>query len=155
MMMEKKPCPEYTAEQIAAILVDGKTLTEILELKKVPAKDRIWAVVQFLPDVDNRKFAIWCARRANRNNISKITRCLDAVEAFYVFGTLTKKEMDAEYKAYSAAYCAADWAAYNAAYSVAYYAADIAAVSAAYCAADSAAYNAAEWEAQIEYLKTV
>ena len=156
-MMEKKPCPEYTEEKIAAILGDGKTLTEILELKEVPAKDRIWAVVQFLPKIDNRKFAIWCARRANRNNIPKITRYIDAVEAFYVFGTITKKELNAHRAAYNAAESAADWGAYCAAYNytAAYWAADIAADWAAYNVAYWAADIAADWAAQIEHLKTV
>jgi len=155
MMMAKKPCPEYTEEKVSAILGDGKTLAEILELKEVPAKDRVWAVVQFLPKIENKKFAIWFARRANRNNITKITRCLDALEEFYVFGTLTKKEMDV----CRAEYCAVDWATYSAAYQAAYYAADYAADYAlcqAVCrAADYASCRAADWATQIEYLKEV
>ena len=155
MMMEKSPCPEYPREKVSAILESGKTLAEILELKKVPAKDRVWAVIQFLPNIENRKFAIWCARRVNRNNVSKITRYIDTVEEFYVFGTLTKKEMDAEYATYNAAYRAADWATYNAAYSAAYCAADSVAYRAAYSVAYYAAGWAADWTAQIEYLKEV
>lgn len=153
MMMEKKPCPEYPREKVSAILGDGKTLAEILELKKVPAKDRVWAVIQFLPNIENRKFAIWCARRANRNNIPKITRYIDTAEAFYVFGTLTRAEMDAYRVAYNAAYneavdtAATEWEAYNSAYWAADRAADL--------AADLAAYWAADCAAQIEYLKEV
>ena len=147
MMMEKNPCPEYPREKVSAILGDGKTLTEILGMENIPPKDRVWAVVQFLPDIENRKFAIWCARRVNRNNSSKITRYIDAVEEFYIFGTMTKTEFDECREAYNAAdtaadtaaYCAADSVAYRAAYSVAYYAAGW----------------AADWTAQIEYLKEV
>ena len=126
----------------------------------IPAKDRIWEAVKVLPNIENRKFAIWCARQANRDNIPAVTKFLDAVEEFYIFGTLTKKEMDASRAEYCAAYGAAaddpeewaancpayrssDWAVYNVAYWAAY--------NAAYWAA---VYRAADWEAQIEHLKT-
>lgn len=165
MIMAKNPCSEYTEEKVGRILGDGKTLAEILGMENIPPKDRVWATVQFLPKIENRKFAIWCARRANRNNIPKITRYIDAVEAFYVFGTLTKTEFDAYRAAYNAAYsevvdtAATEWGAYTAAYRAAYNAA----YWAEEWAADTVAYRAAVWakdwaeerEAQIEYLKEV
>ena len=178
-MMAKSPCLEYTKEKVSAILGDGKTLKEILEMEDIPAKDRVWATVQFLPNIENRKFAIWCARRVNRNNVSKITRHIDAVEEFYIFGTMTKTEFDECREAYNAADTAADtaadWAAEYAAYraaddaaeSAADTAADWAAGWAAYRAADDAADYAADtaadwaasweadWATQIEYLKEV
>ena len=42
----------------------SKTLLEIAELKEVPASDRIWLITAFLPDRENRMFAIWNARQA-------------------------------------------------------------------------------------------
>ena len=126
-------------------------VAEILEMENMPAKDRIWTVVQILSDVENRKFALWCARRANRNNVKEITKYIDAVEEFYIFGTMTKTEFDECREAHSATYWAADYAAYRSADD----AADNPAYRAAYYAAYWAAkYSASDWTAQIEYLKT-
>lgn len=123
-------------------------------------EDRVWEVIQSLSELKARKFAIWCARQANRDNVPEVTKFLDAVEAFHIFGTTTKKELDAHRAEYCAAYKAAtenpeywtvhcpafrasDWAAYKVAHWGAY--------NAAYWAAT---YNAADWEAQIEYLSS-
>lgn len=137
-----------------------KTVKEILRMEDISPEDRVWEVVQLLPEVENRKFAIWCARRANQNNIPAVAKYLDAAEAFYVFGTLTKTEFDEcraefcagweaaaanpeEWLTDCAAYRSSDWGAYKfpkwAAYNASYWAAK---------------YEVADWAAQIEYFKT-
>lgn len=112
MIMAKNPCHNYSESRIKKLIGNGKTLLEILR-SKIPVKDRIWVITRFLPDNENRKFAIWCARQANKNNISKIAAYIDAIEAYYVTGTGTKKQMIAadcatNCKAYWAADCAAE-----------------------------------------------
>jgi hypothetical protein len=125
MIMAKKPCADYTTERVHELIGDGKSLLEILA-GDIPVEDRIWVIAQFLSDLENRKFAIWCARRVNRNNIPEITAYIDAIEAYYITGSGTEDQMRAAY-----------WAADRAADS----------------AADWAADGAAERNAQIEYLR--
>jgi GGDEF domain-containing protein len=107
MIMAKKPCADYTTERVHGLIGDGKSLLEILA-GDIPAEDRIWVIAQFLSDLENRKFAIWCARRVNRNNIPEITAYIDAIEAYYITGSGTEDQMRA---ADRAAYRAADGAA--------------------------------------------
>ena len=134
MIMAKKPCSEYTKEIVSGLIGKGKTLLEILSLK-IPDDDIIWCVTKFLPDIENRKFAIWCARQC-KTDIPEIKLYIDAIENYYIKKTISKEELDA---ADWAAYRAADWAADWAAYGVAYMAADWAADWAEYRAASSAA----------------
>lgn len=131
---------------------------KIENINDVPMADRIWEAIQSLSELKSREFAIWCARQANRDNVPEVTKFLDAVEAFYVFGTLTKTEFDEcraefcagweaaaanpeEWLTDCAAYRSSDWGAYKfpkwAAYNAAYWAAK---------------YKMADWAAQIEYL---
>lgn len=134
---------------------------DILEMDDISAQDRIWEAVKVLPDVENRKFALWCARHANQNNVKEIKKYLDAVEAFHIFKTITKKEMDV----CRAEYCAAYWAAVDnpeewVAECYAYRASDGSAHNTPYWAAWNAAYwaakySASDWDAQIEHLKTI
>ena len=141
--------------------IRGMEAADILEMDDISAQDRIWEAVKVLPEVENRKFAIWCARHANLNNIPAIKKYLDAVEAFYVFGTMKKKDLDV----CRAEYCAAYWAAVDTpeewvAECYAYRASDWSAHSTTYWAAYNAAYWAAkyiasDWDAQIEHLKTI
>jgi len=65
-ILEKSPCAEWTEERLTKYIGRGKTLLEILDTRKIQGvsyADRIWCVIQFLPDIVNRKFAIWCARQ--------------------------------------------------------------------------------------------
>ena len=146
MVMAKKTCPYYTLERLSKLAGDGLTLLEILNLD-IPEKDRIWAVTRFLPDIENRKFAIWCAKSC-KSEIPEIIAYIYAIERFYMLKTGTEEKMiSASWAAYSASYQAADSASYQAADSAAYKAADWAASRAAYSAAYSAAYRAAHWAA--------
>jgi len=86
MLMAKisaqEPCEEYTEEKIRGLLGDGKTLKEILDMKNVPEKDRIWAVTQFLDDKTNRRIDIWCARQF-KTQVKEITDFIDVIEKYY------------------------------------------------------------------------
>lgn len=134
---------------------------EILEMDDISAQDRIWEGVQLLSDIENWKFAVWCARHANQNNVKEIKKYLDAVEAYYIFGTMTKKELGAYRAEYYDAYWAAvdnpkEWVAECYAYRASDWSVDSTAHWAAYNAAYWAAkYSASDWDAQIEHLKTV
>ena len=142
MIMEKKPCKEYTQERIKGLVGEGKTLLELTELD-IPALDRVWVITMFLDDKTNRKFAIWCARRHKIDN-KKIAEHIDITEKYYD-GKATKEELDTAYlAAYSGAYSAAYYTANFAANSVAYYAAYFAAYSVAHSVADCAAYRVAD-----------
>ncbi len=141
MMMEKRPCPEWPRERVAAYLGEGKTLTAMLRDaladNGISIPDAIWGATRFLPDSINRAFAIWCARQCE-TNVKEITDYINTIERFYA-GKATNEELNRA--AYSAAYRAADWAADEAAY----WAADRAANE----AADRAAYRAANWAADL------
>jgi len=101
------------------------------------SNDKIDTAIKHLTEMNQRKFAVWCARRC-KTDVPEIEAYIDAIEAYYVTTAGTKAEMDA---AERAAYGAADSAAaYGAAFSAAYWA--------AYWAADSAAHWAADWAAE-------
>lgn len=122
------------------------------------AKDKVLEIIETLSDIENRKFAIWCARRANRENVPAVAKYLDAAEGHYISGTVTKEELAASRAEYCAgweasansekwlqectAYKTSDWGAFkfpkHAAWNAAYWA---------------ATHNVVSWEAQIEYLK--
>jgi hypothetical protein len=127
MIMDKKPCEDWTEERIRGYIGRGKTIKEILNLKDVYADSRIWCVTRFLSDKTNRKFAIWCAEQC-KTDVQEIKDYIKVIKRYYA-GKATDKELKA------AAERAADWAA------------DWAADSAADWAADSAAYGAADWAA--------
>ena len=130
MMMEKRPCPEWSRERVAAYLGKGKTLTTMLRDalagNGISISDAIWGVTRFLSDAINRPFAFWCARQC-KTDIWEITNYIDVAEKYYN-GKATKDEL---WAAYGAADRAADGAAY--------WAADGAADGAAYGVADRAA----------------
>ena len=142
MIMAKKPCSEYTKEIVSGLIGKGKTLLEILSLK-IPDDDIIWCVTKFLPDIENRKFAIWCARQC-KTDIPEIKLYIDAIENYYIKKTISKEELDAaDWAASRAADWATDWAASSAANRSANRSADWAAD----WAADGVAYMAADWAA--------
>jgi hypothetical protein len=103
MMMEKRPCPEWPRERVAAYLSEGKTLTAMLRdalaNNGISIPDAIWGVTRFLPDKINRAFAIWCARKCE-TNVKEIADYIDTIERYYA-GKATKDELKA---AYGAAY---------------------------------------------------
>ena len=152
MIMSKRPCEEWSRERIQKFLGSGKTVLEILAMRKIPADERIWAVTKFLPEKVNRKFAIWCARQCE-TEVIEIKKYRDVIEQFYN-GTATKEELAAARgAAYRAAYWASDWAADRVAYWAAYRASYWAADRAADWAADRAAYWAAVRKKQIKKLQ--
>jgi len=141
-ILEKVPCSEWTEERLKKKIGAGKTLLEILNLRKTYARDKIWCVTRFLDDKTNRAFAIWCARRC-KTKVKEVTEYIDVIERYYN-GKATKEELQkADWAAYSAAYEAAYWAAYESAY----WAADR--------AANEAAYWVAERKKQVAYLRKV
>ena len=114
MVMEKEPC--YDPHKKYGISKRFKcNLIDVFGMKQVPRLDKIWLVIKFLPEIEQRKFAIWCARRCKTDK-KEVADYIDAIEGHYIHGTVT-------YEAMSAAYSAADSAAYSAAYRAAYSAA--------------------------------
>ena len=158
MIREKKPC--YNPVLIGGITeATEMTLIEWLKYykdKKLTNADKVWLATRFMSDLQNRTFAIWCARSC-KTEVKEIGLYIDAIENYYIKKTGTKEQMEA---ADSAAYSAADWAAYNAADRAAdsaadraaYSAADRAADRAAYSAADRAADRAADWAKQVKQI---
>ena len=144
MIIQKEPCEGWTEERIRKYIGDGMTVLEILDLRKiknVSISGRLWCVVQFLSNIANRKFAIWCERQYE-TNIPEIKEYIDIVEKYYVFKTITKREMQAMSST-----------AYGVAYSAAYSTAKSAAYWAACRAAGRAANRAACWKKQAKKLK--
>ena len=175
-MHAKHPCgwnkeddgDNYTIERITR-LWDGmpaRTLLEILDLD-ISAADRIWAVTRFLPDRENRLFAVWCARdklsRIDNPDPRSIAAC--AVAERYAHGKATDEELSV---ANAAAADAAWTTTREAEWTAAWVAAAVArAADAAWDIADTAWYAAdaewnaadAEWDAArektIEYLRSI
>ena len=135
MIMDKKPCEDWTEERIRGYIGKGKTIKEILNLKDVYADSRIWCVTRFLSDKTNRKFAIWCAEQC-KTDVQEIKDYIKVIKRYYAGKATDEELMAAERAAYGAAERAAYWAAY--------WAAD--------GAADGAAYWAAERQKQIKKL---
>lgn len=106
MIMEKKPCDDWTEERVRKYIGKGKTLKEILQIKGVDADDKIWCVVQFLPDKTNRAFAIWCMEQC-KTDVQEIKDYIKVIKRYY--------SGKAIYKELGAANWAANWAAYSAA----------------------------------------
>ena len=145
MIMRKKPCEEWTEKVLRECIGDGITVLEILDLKNVSIPDRIWCVTQFLPDIVNRKFAIWCARQCKTNNFT-VKKYIDIIEKYYIFKTATKKEMQLAKKvAYYTVNMTGYWTAYWTAFSTAYRVTEIAAGSAANWTAETVADNTVNW----------
>jgi hypothetical protein len=142
MVRAKSPC--YDPLRIKGIKEDSEMeLINVMKLKKIAAKDRIFLATWFMTNLQNRTFAIWCAREC-KTKVKEIGLYIDAIENYYIKKTITFEQLSA---ANSAAYWAADRAAYWAADSAANRAAYWAADSAANWAADSAANRAAYWAA--------
>lgn len=158
MIMDKKPCVDWTEEKVRGYIGKGKTIKEILNLKDVYADSRIWCVTRFLSDKTNRKFAIWCAEQC-KTDAQEIKDYIKVIKRYYAGKATDEELMAADGAAYRAAERAADgavyWtaerAAYRAAYRVAYGAADGAAYWVAYWVAD----RAAERQKQIKKLLTM
>ena len=158
MIMDKKPCVDWTEERVRGYIGKGKTIKEILNLKDVYADSRIWCVTRFLSDKTNRKFAIWCAEQC-KTDFQEIKDYIKVIKRYYAGKATDEELMAADGAAYRAAERAADgavyWtaerAAYRAAYRVAYGAADGAAYWVAYWVAD----RAAERQKQIKKLLTM
>ena len=106
MIMDKKPCNDWTRERVSEHIGKGKTLEQILKLKDVSPDDKIWCVTRFLSDKTNRKFAIWCAEQC-KTNVQEIKDYIKVIKDYYV-GKATDRELRA---ADRAAYWAAYWAA--------------------------------------------
>jgi len=144
-VMDKNPC--YDPYEKYGISKKKKLdLIDVFGMRRVPIPDKIWIVIEFLPEIEQRRFAIWCARRC-KTSVIEITDYIDAIEDHYIHGTIT-------YEAMRVAYWTADWTADWAAYRAAYWAAD----RAAYWAADRAAYWAAdraERKSQLRELKSI
>ena len=155
MIMEKDPCVEWTRERVERVIGEGKTLLEILSMKDIVIKDRIWCATRFMSDTKNRKFAVWCARQC-KTKIKEIIEYINTIEKFYE-GKATQEEVGvAKRVADSARGNTGDIVAYSAAVSAAGSArgntADNAAYRASYRAAENAAHNQMRRK-QIKWLK--
>ena len=112
--MKKITAEMITEERVRKYIGKGKTLKEILEIKEVSEKDRIWCVTRFLPDKTNRAFAIWCAQQC-RTDVQEIKDYIKVIKRYYAGKATDEELMAAERAAYRAADGAAYWAAYKAA----------------------------------------
>ena len=102
MIMDKKPCVDWTEEKVRKYIGKGKTLKEILEIKEVSEEDRIWCVTRFLPDKTNRAFAIWCAQQC-RTDVQEIKDYIKVIKRYYAGKATDEELMAAERAAYGAA----------------------------------------------------
>jgi len=146
------------------------TLTDILDLKECPAKDRIWVVTKLLDDRTNRLFAVACAREALSlipNPDPRSIAACDVAER-YANGQASDEELAAAgvaawdvagAAAWDVAWTAAWTVARDAAWDAARAARD-AAWTAAWTVARDAAWDAAwdapwdaAWDKQIEMLR--
>ena len=151
------PCTEHHPSRYIPESWTGTLLDVLTQPNAVAPTERIWVVLQFLPDRERRLFAVDCARRALSRVKDPDPRSLKAVEVAEKFanGEATEEELRSAYTAADAAYVAAAvYAAYAAAAATAdaaAYAAAYATNAAAYAAAVDAAYAAAETAAEAAY----
>lgn len=88
------------------------TVADILRLKNVDAKDRIWVATRLLDDRTNRLFAVWCAREALKlveNPDPRSVAACDVAERF-ANGEATDEELAEAAWAAAAAAARAAWA---------------------------------------------
>jgi hypothetical protein len=146
-ILKLRPCSRWTRDRMEAITDKREMdLLDVLTLSAVPVDDRIWLAIKHLPEMEQRKFAIWCARRC-KTDVPEITAYIDAIDAYYISQTGTLDQMTA---ADSAAYWATDKNATKAADEVAYWAANGAAAKTTNKAAYWAAAEAADWGAYMD-----
>ena len=107
MIMDKKPCVDWTEEKVRGYIGKGKTIKEILNLKDVYADSRIWCVTRFLSDKTNRKFAIWCAEQC-KTDVQEIKDYIKVIKRYYAGKATDEELMAADGAAYRAAYGAAE-----------------------------------------------
>ena len=149
-IMAHYPCDEYPRERVEE-LWSGKeslTLTEILDLD-IPAKDRIWAVTEFLSEEETGQFTRWCALQ-----VVHLWDCPDVVKRYLETGDEGLRDA-ARTTALAAAWGAAQDAARAAAWGAVHAAADAARTTAhaAACTTARAAARGEERRKQIEKLK--
>ena len=61
MVRAKRPC--YDPLKFEGIKESTEMeLIDIMKLKKILAKDKVWLATRFMTELQNRTFAIWCAR---------------------------------------------------------------------------------------------
>jgi hypothetical protein len=142
MIMEKKPCPDWTEERVRQYIGKGKTLKEILQIKGVDPADKIWCAANFLPDETNKKFIIWCVEQCKTDD-KKLNEYIKTVKRFYT-GQATSEELRITY---GATVWADDWTDVWEIGGEAYWAAD--------WVSDWADDSAAERNKQIEKLLTL
>ena len=114
---KKNPC--YLGRYLS--LPWSRTLLEIADMKEVPPENRIWLITAFLPDKENRLFAVWCARNAlifMANPDPRSVNAIDVAEQF-AHGNATAEELDAAWDAARDAWGAAWDAARDAAWGAA------------------------------------
>lgn len=121
------------------------SITDILKMSTVPAKDRVWVTVreQFMSIDQLRKFALFCARQCEKHTTDpRVKACNDTTQA-YLQGEATLGQLqEARRKATHAATAYATATAYAAA--TAYDAATAAAYAAATAAVDANATAAVD-----------
>jgi hypothetical protein len=99
-IMDLDPCEDYTREDVEE-LWDGReslSLVDICDLD-IPPADIFWVVTLFLPDRENRLFAVWCAERVlpifeTRYPDDKRPRMAIETARRYANGEATKDELN-------------------------------------------------------------
>ena len=122
-IMKHSPC--YDPLTIPGVTKKTKlTLLQCMKFKGVKDVDKVWLATRFMTDLQNRTFAIWCARSC-KTKVKEVGLYIDAIGNYYIKKTITIEQLSAAGSAADrAADSAADWAADRAADSAAYSAAD-------------------------------
>lgn len=130
-----------------------KTLSEWLDLEseKITNTDKVWLAIRFMTDLQNRIFAVWCARQ-RETKIKEIKDCIDAIENYYIKKTITEEQLNMTLSAIGSAVYTTTISAIN---SAAYKDADEAANWAAYWATFPTAGYVAERKKQVEKIKEI
>jgi len=151
-IMAHCPCEEYPRERVEELWGgrESLTLTEILDLG-IPAKDRIWASLQFLSEKETGQFARWCALQ-----VVHLWDCPDVVKRYLetvdegLRGVIPAAAQDAARTTACTTARTAARAAWNAALAVAWNASWAAAAAWNASWAADAAWNAADAAAREE-----
>ena len=111
----KRPCYDpsrYLPENWSGTLID------ILDIQECSVSDRLWVVIRFLNDAQNRMFAVCCVRQRMMLVDNPDPRSLSAIEVAekFALGEASHNELNAAWvAAWNAARDAARDAAWNAA----------------------------------------
>ena len=98
-IMSLNPCEDYPPVRVAALFGGGLTLEQICDLK-IPWEDRIWALVQLVPEAVFIRFACACAVQASEYTTPTVLpyyqdllRSLEYIKAYSETLDVAKRQM--------------------------------------------------------------